>query len=77
MAAAAAPVGEQHHAVGRLRKVQMPLEDNGTDRDLHVNIAVRPLADRLIATHSPSGGVQQEDHLIVARRREIALAAPR
>jgi len=55
----------------------MPLEDNGTDRDLHVNIAVRPLADRLIATHSPSGGVQQEDHLIVARRREIALAAPR
>ena len=51
----------------------MPLEDNGTDRDLHVNIAVRPLADRLIATHSPSGGVQQEDHLIVARRREIEI----
>jgi hypothetical protein len=73
VAAAAAPVGEQHHTVSRFRKVKMPLEDNGADGDLHVNIAVGSLADRLIAAHTPGGGVEKEDHLIVARRREIEI----
>src|SRR5450830_65428 len=73
VAAAAAPVGEQHDAGHGFGKVQVTLEGDRTDGDRDVDVAVRGVPDRRHALHASRCGVEQDDDLLVARRGEVAV----
>src|SRR5665647_2996461 len=51
----------------------MPFEGHRTKGDFDIDIAIGSIAYRPAAPYAPCGHVEQDDHLLVARWREVAI----